>query len=340
MSYFVCQSISCVNLRLYASFFVVCVCVSVFLCLCVSVSLSTAPLTRVSVSGSQFGVEEKNCEEIVDIEAVPTAQCDGGWGTRQLGIGMPEGGWEMGAAQMLEELKLELEMQEELQQQLKLQRRPQHLQHQLPQQLQTAEETQPPIHAQGRWHLEFGEDEEEEAPEQLQRQLELQLQREMQQELQLQRHLHLHVQLQQQQQLLCELQDELQEHLELQQQHILVQHQQNASQMSQLWEEMPQDMKMPEPMAKEKEEKGVEGEGQGEDEGYRGTSQPVVGIMSHGTSFGNPFRSTSRAESNDSVDQLDLTEDDLLPARNARNKTVFLRLRESCIYLFVEYRRT
>jgi len=271
MSYFVCQSISCVNLRLYASFFVVCVCVSVFLCLCVSVSLSTAPLTRVSVSGSQFGVEEKNCEEIVDIEAVPTAQCDGGWGTRQLGIGMPEGGWEMGAAQMLEELKLELEMQEELQQQLKLQRRPQHLQHQLPQQLQTAEETQPPIHAQGRWHLEFREDEEEEAPEQLQRQLELQLQREMQQELQLQRHLHLHVQLQQQQQLLCELQDELQEHLELQQQHILVQHQQNASQMSQLWEEMPQKMKMPEPivtpMTKEKEDKGVEGEGQEDKKG-------------------------------------------------------------------------
>jgi len=305
------------------------------------------------VSGSQFGVEEKNCEEIVDIEAVPTAQCDGGWGTRQLGIGMPEGGWEMGAAQMLEELKRELEMQEELQQQLKLQRRPQHLQHQLPQQLQTAEETQPPIHAQGRWHLEFGEDEEEEAPEQLQRQLELQLQREMQrelqlqremqQELQLQRHLHLHVQLQQQQQLLCELQHELQEHLDLQQQHILVQHQQNASQMSQLWEEMPQKMKMPEPivtpMTKEKEDKGVEGEGQGGDEGYRGASQPVVGIMSHGTSFGNPFRSTSRDESNDSVDQLDLAEDDLLPARNAKNKSAVLRLRNSCIYLFAEYRR-
>jgi hypothetical protein len=298
------------------------------------------------VSGSQFGVEEKNCEENVNIEAVPTAQCDGGWGTRQLGIGMPEGGWKMAAAQMLEELKRELEMQEELQQQLKLQRR---LQHQLPQQLQTAEETQLSIHAQGRWDLEFGEDEEEEAPEQLQRQLELQLQREMQrelqlqremqQELQLQRHLHLHVQLQQQQQLLCELQDELQEHLELQQQHVLVQHQQNASQMSQLWEEMPQNMKMPEPMAKEKEAKGVDGEGQGGDEGDRGASQPVVGIMSHGTFFGNPFRSTSRAESNDSVDQLDLTEDDLLPARNAINKSVFLRLRESCIYLFAEHRR-
>ena len=302
-------------------FFLWCVCA--FLCLCVCVSVSTAPLTRVSVSGSQFGVEEKNCEEDVDIEAVPTAQCDGGWGTRQLGIGMPEGGWEMGAAQMLEELKRELEMQEELQQQLKLQRRPQHLQHQLPQQLQTAEETQPPIHAQGRWHLEFGADEEEEAQEQLQRQLELQLQREVQQELQLQRHLHLHVQLQQQQQLLCELQHELQEHLELQQQHKLVQHQQNASQMGQLWEEMPQQMKMPEPITKEREKKAVEREGQGGDEGYGGTSQPVVGIMSHGTSFGNQFRSTSRAKSNDSVDQLDLTEDGLLPARNARNKSAF-----------------